>query len=299
MGINHNRFLLLVAVSLIFVIPVNMTAQTSTPLQSEYMLPTLYQDNHDGFIVIAHRGASAYYPENTMAAFRGAVEMGAEMIELDVMMSRDGVPVVFHDATLNDHTNGKGNVSEYPLEALKKLDAGSWFSKKFEGEKIPTLDEALAYASGKIAVNIEIKTEAVGDALRGGVEEKSLQLVRKHKMEQHVLFSSFDYRAVAHLKKLDPAMPVALLYEKEQSGEMLPSELVKKYGADAFNCSYRQLNKKRLRDIQQHDIPVFVYTVDRKKRMKELLHKDVTGIFTNRPDLLWEVVNETSKKAGK
>ncbi len=264
--------------------------------KSSYMLPSLYQDNGDNFVVIAHRGASAYYPENTMPAFRGAVEMKAEMIELDVMMSRDGIPVVFHDAGLDDHTDGEGRLKDFTLRELKKLDAGSWFDAEFAGVKIPTLDEVLSYAKGKIAVNIEIKTEAVGDSIRGGVEEACLELVRKHGMEDHVIFSSFDYRAVSHLKTLAPEIPAALLFNKKQSEGVLPSELVAKYGADAFNCSFKELNKKRLGDLRQHAIPVFVYTVDNPKRMRKLIDKKVTGIFTNKPDLLWDVVREVEQE---
>ncbi|MDX1585968.1 MAG: glycerophosphodiester phosphodiesterase family protein [Balneolaceae bacterium] len=258
--------------------------------KAKYKLPQLYQDNGDDFVVIAHRGASAYYPENTMAAFRGALEMNAEMIELDVMMSKDGIPVVFHDATLDDHTNGTGNLNEYTLEQLRELDAGSWFDSSFTGEKIPTLEEVLAFAAGNIALNIEIKTEAVSDEIENGVEEKSLALVKKYGMEEHVLFSSFDYRAIAHVKTLDADMPAAILYEKSQSKKMLPSELLESYNADAFNCSYRQLNTKRFRDIRKNNIPVFIYTVDKPSRMRKLLKMNVTGIFTNKPDVLWEVL---------
>ncbi len=269
---------------------------TSMAQTSAYMLPKLYQDNHDNFMVIAHRGASAYYPENTMAAFRAAVEMEAEMIELDVMMSKDGVPVVFHDAELDDHSDGSGYVYDYTLEELKELDAGSWFDASFAGEPIPTLEEVIAFAAGTIALNIEIKTEAVTDRLEDGVEEKSLELVRKYGMEEYVLFSSFDYRSIRHLKQLDPSMPAALLYEKSQSANKLPSELVEELDADAFNCSYRQFNNKRFKNIREHEIPVFVYTVDQKSRMRRLIKKGVAGIFTNKPDLLWEVLRNLEKE---
>lgn len=275
----------------VFLLIVVLKSGAQMPEKSDYQLPNLYQDNNDGFVVIAHRGASAYYPENTMAAFRGAVEMNAEMIELDVMMTKDGVPVAFHDAHLDDHTNSSGLLADYTLEELQKLDAGSWFDSKFRGEPIPTLEEAIAFAAGNIALNIEIKTEAVSDQLEGGVEEKSIELVKKYGMEDHVLFSSFDYRAVAHLKELAPDMPVAILYEERQSAGMMPSELVSKYQADAFNCSFRELNRKWLGDTREHNIPVFVYTVDRKSRMKKLLRNGVAGIFTNKPDILWEVLD--------
>lgn len=271
----------------------NLSAQST--MSNEYRLPSLYQGNDDGFIVIAHRGASAYYPENTMAAFKAALEMDAEMIELDVMMTGDGVPVAFHDALLDDHTNGSGFIWDYSLEELRKLDAGSWFDERFAGQKIPTLEEVIAFAAGKIALNIEIKTEAVTDRVEGGVEQKSLQLVRKYGMEDHVLFSSFDYRAVARLKKLDPEIPVALLYNKRKSDSKLPHQLVQQLNADAFNCSFRQLRRKWVKNLKEYEIPHFIYTVNSKRKMKSLYRSGVTGIFTDKPDLLNEVV----KKLGK
>lgn len=269
--------------ALVAVNPFKSMAQTLS-----YNLPELYNDNGDNFTVIAHRGASAYYPENTMAAFRAAVEMDAEMIELDVLLSKDGVPVVIHDETLDRTTDGEGSVSDYTLEELKRLDAGSWFGEKFRGEPIPTLEEVLEYAAGTIALNIEIKTEAVTDNAKGGVEEESIRLVRKYGMEDHVLFSSFDYRAISHLKELAPDIPAALLYNNNESPNRTPSELVEAYKADAFNCSFSQLNNRRLKNIREHNIPVFVYTVNNRGRMKKLINKGVTGIFSDKPDLLLE-----------
>lgn len=268
-----------------------ITAFNVSSQPPDYRLPALYSDDGDGFFIIAHRGASAYYPENTMAAFRGAVAMEAEMIELDVMLSKDGVPVVFHDARLDEHTDGSGYVGDYSLAELRQLDAGRWFGEAFAGERIPTLEQVLAWASGTIALNIEVKTEAVSDSAQGGVEAKSVELVKKYGMQRHVLFSSFDYRAVARLKALDADLPVALLYEKRQSGQRGPHELLQQLGADAFNCSYRELNGRRLQDLHRYKIPFFVYTVDQPGRMRKLIDKGAAGIFTNKPDLLRRVVS--------
>ncbi|MTI89148.1 MAG: glycerophosphodiester phosphodiesterase [Balneolaceae bacterium] len=251
----------------------------------------LYSDNTDGFVVIGHRGASAYYPENTMTAFKAALEMGAEMIELDILLSKDGVPVVIHDETLNRTTNSQGLVNEYTADELQAMDAGSWFAPAFAGEPIPTLEDVLAFAKGKIAVNIEIKTEAVTDVVGGGIEQKSLELVKQFGMEEYVLFSSFDYRAIAHLRELDDDVATALLYEKKQSGNKTPVQLVSEYKANAFNCSYRQFNKKRASKLRAHNIPVFVYTVNKEKRMRKLIKKGVTGIFSDKPDLLSRLVD--------
>ncbi len=265
-------------------------------MSQELSLPDLYHSNDDSFLVIAHRGASAQYPENTMPAFKGAVEMEAEMIEVDVMMSSDGVPVLFHDDKLDDHSDGKGLLKDYTFRELRNLDVGSWFSEEYKGEKMPALEEVIEFASGKIALNIEIKTEAVTDELYGGVEEKSLELVKQYGMEDHVIFSSFDYRALEHLKKLDPSIPVALLYNRSESEKMSPVELVERYGVDAFNCSYNQFKKKWSRELKDNNIPHFIYTVDQPRKMRKLLEAEVSGIFTNKPDLLKEVAAEFQKK---
>lgn len=259
----------------------------------------LYNDNEDDFIVIAHRGASAYYPENTMAAFKAAVEMGAEMIELDITLSKDGVPVVIHDATLERTTNGTGAVADYSVNELQQLDAGSWFSEKHAGEHIPTLEEVLAFAKNNIALNIEIKHESVTDSVHGGIEEEALNLVKKYEMEPYVLFSSFNYRAIAHLRELDVDIATALLYEKQQSGERTPSALVSEYQAQAFNCSYRQFNKKWAEDTSEYQIPVFIYTVNKKRKMKKMVKRGVSGIFSDKPDLLKQVVDNLWKRKGQ
>lgn len=259
----------------------------------------LFNNNEDGFIVIAHRGASAYYPENTMAAFKAAVKMEAEMIELDITLSKDGVPMVIHDATLERTTNGKGAVADYTVKELQEFDAGSWFGKEHAGEQIPTLEEVLSFAKNKIALNIEIKHESVADNAYGGIEEKALNLVKKYEMEPYVLFSSFNYKAIAHLRELDVDIATALLYEKQQSRESSLSALVSEYDAQAFNCSYRQFIKRWAVEASEHDIPVFVYTVNKERKMKKMIKRGARGIFSDKPDLLKQVVDNLWKRKGE
>ena len=252
--------------------------------------------NKNGFVVIAHRGARAYYPENTMAAFRAAVELEAEMLELDVQLSKDNVPVIFHDTKLDKKTNGTGLVSDYTLVELQQLDAGSWFDQKFKGEKIPTLRELLEYAKGKISVNIEIKTEAVKDdslyKSENSVEKQVVALVNALEMKNSVMISSFDYRAVKRIKELDPEIYAALLYEKVQSKGLNPKELVDLYHADAFNCSGRELNKTWLEILNENKIPFFVYTINDASQMKMVIEAGAKGIFSDKPDLLKQVSDE-------
>ena len=244
----------------------------------------------NNFTNIAHRGASAYFPENTMVSFEGAIALGADMIELDVQLTSDGEVVVFHDEKISRCTNGRGRIADYTLVKLKKLDAGSWFDKKYKGARVPTLVEALKLCKNKIAVNIEIKTEAVTEIISEGIEEKCLRIVDKIAMRKHVVFSSFDPRAVQHLKQIDSQMPAAVLFEKKHYGSRLPSAIIASLGADAINCSQRELSKKWLADLKHHGIPVNVYTVNDEKSMRRLLALGVDGIFTNCPDVLKNVL---------
>ena len=259
---------------------------------------SLYSENKDNFVVIGHRGASAYYPENTMSAFRAAYEMGAEMVELDILLSKDGIPVVIHDETLERTTSGTGKVVEHTYAELSQLDAGSWFGEEHAGEKIPTLEEVVKFAKGKIALNIEIKTEAVSDEIKNGIEEKAYEIVKMHDMQDHVLFSSFDYRAITHLNGLNVNIAVALLYDKQQSGSSGPKELIRTYGADAFNCSYRQFSKRWASETSEADIPVFIYTVNSRRKMKKMIRRGANGIFSDKPDVLKQLVDNMWKSKG-
>lgn len=246
----------------------------------------------DNFTIIAHRGASAYYPENTLVSFKGAIALGADMVELDIQLTSDAKVVVFHDEKISRCTNARGRIADYTFAELQKIDAGSWFDKHFSGAEIPTLVEVLDLCKNKIAVNIEIKTEAVTDTISGGIEEKSLQIVDQIGMRDHVVFSSFDPRAIVHLKEIDKTIPAAVLYEKGIYGFKLPSQIVEFLHADAFNCSKRELSRKWLDDLKSHRIPVNVYTLNDDNNMSRFLDRGVSGIFTNNPDILKNVLED-------
>ena len=253
----------------------------------------LFKYNHtegDNFTVIAHRGASAYYPENTIASFQGAISMGADMVELDVQLTKDGEVVVFHDEKISRCTNGKGRIADQTLIELQALDAGSWFDKKYQAAKIPSLMEVLILCRDKIAVNIEIKTEAVTESVAGGIEEKSLKIAEQSGMREHIVFSSFDPRAIKHLRQINSKAAVAVLFEKRHYGSMLPSDIVELLGADVFNCSQNELSSKWITNLKLNNIPLNIYTVNDENKMKRLIKMGVNGIFTNNPDILKRVV---------
>jgi len=256
----------------------------------------------DEFTIIAHRGASAYFPENTLPAFEGAIAMGADMVELDVQLTSDKEVVVFHDEKISRCTDGWGKIANHTLAELKKLDAGSWYSKDFQNTRIPTLAEALSVCKNKIAVNIEIKTEAVSKMFFGGIEEKCLKIVEQSGMNGHVVFSSFDPRAIMHLKQIDNNVAAAVLFEKKYYGSKLPSDIIESVGADAFNCSNAEFNKKWLANVKLNNIPVNIYTVNDAKNMRRFLKIGVSGIFTNKPDILKRVaadIKQMQKSKGQ
>lgn len=246
------------------------------------------------FYTIAHRGASAYYPENTMSAFKAAVDMKADMIELDVLLSKDNIPVVFHDERLDEKTNGSGLVCDHTLSDLKKHDAGSWFDTKFKNERIPTLREVLEFSRNRILVNIEIKPEVVTEKEESGIVELVLNLVEELGMEEVVMISSFDYRVLERLSKRETNIKSALLYERVQSHGREPSRLAKDYNIDAFNCSEHQLIDNWVLQLNNNKIPFFIYTVNDELIMKSLIQVGAKGIFTDKPDVLNKVVEKLS-----
>jgi glycerophosphoryl diester phosphodiesterase len=250
----------------------------------------------DDFTIIAHRGASAYYPENTLPAFEGAIAMGADMVEFDVQLTFDKEVVVCHDEKVSRCTDSRGKIADHTLAELKKLDAGSWFDKKFQNTRIPTLAEVLSVCKNKIAVNIEIKTEAVSKMFFGGIEEACLKIVEQNGMNGHIVFSSFDPRAIMHLKQIDNNVAVAVLFEKKHYGSKLPSDIIESLGAGAFNCSSSEFNRKWLANVHLNNIPVNIYTVNDAKNMKRFINMGVSGIFTNNPDILKRVVADLKSR---
>jgi glycerophosphoryl diester phosphodiesterase len=242
--------------------------------------------------VIAHRGFSGSAPENTLSAFRKAIEIGADMFELDVLLSRDGKVVVIHDETLDRTTSGTGKVADYSLAELAELDAGTWFSSDFRGESIPTLAEVLELAKEKILVNVEIKTEAVTNKARGGIVEKVLNLVRGSGMEDQVVISSFDPRALAQSRELDPSFHTASLFNRQLQKGMSPREVMDEVGSRGFSLSHEIINASIVEECHRLGRPVAVYTVNEVEKMKELIELGVDALFTDHPDRLLQLVGK-------
>ena len=247
-----------------------------------------YRNPLKNVLNIGHRGACAYYPENTMVSFQAASRMNADFLELDVQLTKDGIPVVIHDFTVKRTTNGKGNVSNLLYENIKQLDAGSWFSREFTGERIPRLEEVLEFAQNNINLNIEIKANPKSKP--GETEAKTLDLVRKYDMVSRVLFSSFNMNSLITLHSIEPNVFMGLLFENSWKKKINPITIMEDLNANSFHCSKSSVRKKWIKEFHSQHIPVLVYTVNAKTTMNKLIEWGINGIFTNKPDVLHNVL---------
>lgn len=248
-------------------------------------------NEHTKTLVIAHRGFSGIAPENTIASFQKAIDVGADMIEFDVSLSKDNFPMVIHDKTINRTTNGKGKVSDFTLQQLKTFDAGSWYKAKFNDEKIPTLEEVILLSKDKIMLNIEIKKYSVKRAIKiDGLEYKIVKMLEEYDMISQVLISSFSRVAIQRIKEFNSDIPTALLYRFGINRALI--KLFDKSGIYSFNQGKRFFSKKALNDIHNSGIKLNLYTVNQKREMKKFINLGVDGIITNHPDKLIQVINE-------
>ena len=225
-----------------------------------------------GLFLYAHRGASAEAPENTLVAFRRALEVGADGVELDVHLSADSVPVVIHDDTLDRTTDGSGPVAAQSEASLARLDAGVWFAPEFTGEELPTLEAALCLLTGQLRLNVEIKDARAGVAV--------FDLLR-HFPQVDALVSSFDYGVLTQLRRTAPDLPLALLYD----GGSWQRALVR---AEALRvCAFHPradlVSRPLLAACRRLQLPVYVWTVDDPGLARSLARAGVAGLFTNDP----------------
>lgn len=227
------------------------------------------------FFLWAHRGASAVAPENTMAAFRAAEEAGADGIELDVHLSSDGVPVVLHDATLERTSNGRGPVGSRSWAELSVLDAGSWFGPAFAGEGLPRLDEVLAWAGDRLALNLEIKESVAAAAV--------LALAQRFPLAR-LLVSSFDHALLIKLRGSAPQLLLGFLTER---GGWRPALAAAAGHAPAcLHPRQERVTADLVRAAHAVGVRVYPWVVDDPQRLGVLRHMGVDGVFTNHPGLL-------------
>lgn len=231
-------------------------------------------------IIMAHRGSSDQAPENTLAAFELALKVGSNGIELDVHLTKDGEVVVIHDHTLDRTTNGKGLVENHTLAELKELDAGSWFSPEFVGQRLPSLIEVLKLVKDHdVLLNIETKVALGFEALN----EKLVPLLDEYEMWDRTIVSSFNHYALAQLKIMKPQVRTGILYN---CGMVNPWVYAKSIGASALHPHYMTIIPEIVRGAQENGMMVNVWTVDEKVDIQRVLQLDVDGIISNLPGVV-------------
>lgn len=235
----------------------------------------------------AHRGASGHAPENTLEAFELAVRQGADGVELDVQLTRDGELVVIHDEEVNRVSGAKGFVKDFTLAELKKLNVNRP-CPKYENVRIPTLREVyeLLRPSG-LEINVELKT---GIFFYSGIEEKVLELGAAMGMEERLWYSSFNHLSLVTLKKLNPVARTGILYE---DGWLNVPEYAGHIRAEALHPAYYNLrypgflDECRVRGLKLH-----VWTVDDEEMMKSMAREQIDAIITDYPDRARRVLRE-------
>ena len=246
--------------------------------------------------IFAHRGSSAYAPENTLAAFNLAVRQNADAIEFDAKLSADGHVVVIHDQTVDRTTDGQGKVSEMNLVDLKQLDAGSKFDTSFAGEQIPTLEEVFESVLGKIFINIELTNYA---SLRNDLPEKAVKIVRSFNAENQVLFSSFNPIALRKIRKIMPSAPLGLLAFPGFAGTWARSRLGRWVPYQALQPEVKDVTNDLIQEQHYNGRKVNTYTVNDSDQMLDLFKMGIDGIFTDDPPLAQQTLAQYQGTSNK
>ena len=233
--------------------------------------------------ILAHRGASHAAPENTLAAFALARKMGADGIELDTSLTRDGVPVVIHDLSLHKTTNGTGLVNSLDLKAIKTLDAGSHFGAAFAHERIPTLDEVFETIGPDLTVNVELKSESWRP---NGLEAPVLEVIRRHNANKRVIISSFNPFALRRFRVLDSSIPIGYLYSPDEPIYLRNGWLLVGFNHEAKHPHHSIVDSAFMMWAKSKNYQVNVWTVDDPARILALRDLGVNSIITNEPDLV-------------
>lgn len=240
--------------------------------------------NNEQVLVIAHRGAKGEAPENTMAAFRLGIEQGCDAIELDVHLSKDGEVIVCHDDTLNRTTDTEGRIHDYTVDELKRADAGRWFHERFEGERIPLLEEVFDLAPPGMMINVEIKG-SYGRQLEPALLDL---MIRKHRLHD-VVVSSFDHKSLLYLKLLQPEVKIGLLYD---ANVVSHPALADTFGRPVFSLhpNFKRIRGEDIQEAVQRGLQVYAYTINDEQKMKQAIEYGISGIITDYPGRLRQLL---------
>lgn len=245
--------------------------------------------------IISHRGANKYAPQNTLPAFERSLQLGVDGFETDVHMTKDGVPVICHNYTINATSNGMGSISSFDVEDLRKFDFGSYYAPQFKGTKIPLLDEFLdLVASSDIEImNIELKSPRERET---GIVEKTIEAVKAHNLFKRLLISSFDSKLLVEAKKIDARCQTGYLYcpnHMDVPVAMInPVAAAKKIGADALHPMDIYVSPLYVKLAHKAGIKVNVWTINSENKIRKMIKYGVDGIITDCPDRVRSVMNK-------
>lgn len=224
---------------------------------------------------VAHRGAARYAPENTLSAFRLALEHGAPAVECDVRRTRDGHLVVIHDPTVERTTDGRGPVGALTLDALRRLDAGGWFGPGWTGERIPLFDEVLDLVRGRALLKVEIKNDP---SPAGGIERQVVDAIRGQRMEDDAFVMSFDHQAVRAVREIAPRIATGILYAARLVD---PVSAARAAGADGLCVNWGYLDQEVVALARGAGLGIFTWTVDDEATFRRCRDLGLDGVTSN------------------
>ena len=236
------------------------------------------------FLVIAHRGASSYAPENTLAAFDLALQLGVKHLECDVHASRDGQIVIIHDDTVDRTTNGTGRVTDYTLAELQKLDAGSWFGEQFAGEHIPTCEDILARYKGRAHFHIEIKGRTAHLAVW------TVDLIRRHAMTDQVTITSFQIAPLQETRAYAPELPTGWLVPEASDAIIAQAQAL---GITQLCPRAPTITPALVQRLQTAGFVVRAWGVATEELMRQVVEAGAAGMTINFPDTLLTYLQQT------
>lgn len=242
-------------------------------------------------LILGHRGARNYAPENTLASFTLAIEQGADGVELDAKLSADGFVVVHHDTTVDRTTDGSGRLSHFTLAELREFDAGSFFSDTFRGEKIPTLQEVFETIGKRAIINVELTNYFTP---RDGLVEKVCELVRHHALQKQIIFSSFFPGNLRKAAKFLPEIPRGLLTQVNGLGLWGRSFGFAFGDYQALHPYLTDVTVQQVQRVHRLNRKINVWTVDKEEDICRLMAWGVDGFITSDPLRTVSIVRGTS-----